>query len=256
MEISERDLADTYKTMDLSELQALQKKGTLTSFATMVLERELQSRGDNGEDQDLAQLTSTNGTDEIGLNQQQLLDYYLPNVWFSFVLVGVAIVISHLYFVIAEAYWFVLGLVTFAIHIYWLVCVYKIHLTLWHATRFTYPMKPNHVLFFHFVPVFNLIWPFFWCPRLVRFLSTEKHMRIYQAALILIGPVSFLAANLTIGVWITVIEDGLNSGKSASEALSFFIDIGIGIAAIFLFAPLLVIRKAVIKYIHQHQGQA
>lgn len=64
-----------------------------------------------------------------------------------------------------------LFLANFISIVYWLVCVYELHLVLMQASAGAYPIKPLRAAWFHLIPVFSLYWVYKWPRELARFVN-------------------------------------------------------------------------------------
>jgi len=68
-----------------------------------------------------------------------------------------------------------LFLANFISLVYWLVCVYELHVVLSRATAGTYPVKPLRAAWFHLIPIYGLYWVFKWPRELARFVNERLH---------------------------------------------------------------------------------
>jgi hypothetical protein len=59
--------------------------------------------------------------------------------------------------------------------IYWLVCVYQIHKVLELATKGAYKISPGRAVGYHFIPFYNLLWPYKWIVDLLTFANNHLH---------------------------------------------------------------------------------
>jgi hypothetical protein len=55
--------------------------------------------------------------------------------------------------------------------VYWLVCVYELHVVLRQASAGKYPITPGRAAGFHLIPVYSLYWVFKWPRELARFVN-------------------------------------------------------------------------------------
>jgi hypothetical protein len=93
----------------------------------------------------------------------------LPVIWVGYVL-GAATIIAE--FVAVELHPelakeggippLYLFLVSFVGGVYWLVCIYRIHVVMAHAPGWKHPISPARAVGFHFIPFYNLYWVFKW----------------------------------------------------------------------------------------------
>jgi uncharacterized protein with PQ loop repeat len=69
---------------------------------------------------------------------------------------------------------------------YWLFCVYRIHKVLREMDSL-YPISPGAAAFFHFIPLYNLIWPFRWASTLTEFINNRGHVHMAAGGLLGLG---------------------------------------------------------------------
>jgi len=108
-----------------------------------------------------------------------------PKIWIGYMLGGLylilEIIVGFLYppgkAIVFNPSSFYLLLVTFAGVIYWYVCLYKIHNTLFKITGDNYPITPGRALGFHFLPIYNIYWIFKWPAELARFINSRDASR-------------------------------------------------------------------------------
>ncbi len=102
----------------------------------------------------------------------------LPTIWIGYLL-GVATIVAELVAValhpelakeggIAPLYLF---LVSFVGGVYWLVCIYGIHVALKFAPGWQHPISPARAVGFHFIPFYNLYWIFRWPKEIAVFVN-------------------------------------------------------------------------------------
>lgn len=104
-----------------------------------------------------------------------------PRLWIGYLL-GLATLIAEIVafslhpelakepFVVPPLYLF---LTNFIGLVYWLVCVYELHIVLQHACAGAYPVKPLRAAWFHFIPIYSLYWVFKWPRELARFVNAR-----------------------------------------------------------------------------------
>lgn len=68
-----------------------------------------------------------------------------------------------------------LFLTNFISLVYWLVCVYEIHIVLFQASAGAYPIKPLRAAWFHLIPIYGLYWVFKWPRELAWFVNGRLH---------------------------------------------------------------------------------
>jgi hypothetical protein len=102
-----------------------------------------------------------------------------PKIWIGYLL-GVATLIAEIVaftlhpelakepLVIPPLYLFLANFISI---IYWLVCIYELHLVLMQASAGAYPIKPLRAAWFHLIPIFSLYWVFKWPRELARFVN-------------------------------------------------------------------------------------
>jgi hypothetical protein len=95
-----------------------------------------------------------------------------PRIWVGYLL-GLATLIAEIVavtlhpelakepLVIPPLYLFLANFISI---VYWLVCVYELHVVLMQASAGTYAIKPLRAAWFHLIPIFSLYWVFKW-PR-------------------------------------------------------------------------------------------
>ena len=50
----------------------------------------------------------------------------------------------------------------FVARVYWFVCVYRYHKILAAVPNYVHPVTPGKAVGFHFIPVYNIYWIFYW----------------------------------------------------------------------------------------------
>jgi hypothetical protein len=104
----------------------------------------------------------------------------LPQIWIGYLL-GVATIIAELVAVglnpdlakqggIPPLYLF---LVSFIGGVYWLVCIYRLHVVLAHAPRWRHPISPARAVGFHFIPFYQFYWIFKWPREIANFVNSR-----------------------------------------------------------------------------------
>jgi hypothetical protein len=104
----------------------------------------------------------------------------LPQIWIGYLL-GVATIIAEVVAVglnpdlakqggIPPLYLF---LVSFIGGVYWLVCIYRIHVVLAHAPRWKHPISPARAVGFHFIPFYQFYWIFKWPREIANFVNSR-----------------------------------------------------------------------------------
>lgn len=120
-----------------------------------------------------------------GESQEQQLEPralpQFPRIWIGYLL-GVATFIAEIVaftlhpelakepLVIPPLYLFLANFISI---IYWLVCVYELHVVLEQASTGAYPIKPLRAAWFHLIPVFSFYWVFKWPRELARFVNAR-----------------------------------------------------------------------------------
>ena len=104
-----------------------------------------------------------------------------PRIWIGYLL-GVATLIAEIVaftlhpelakqaLVVPPLYLFLANFISI---IYWLVCVYELHVVLLQASAGTYAIKPLRAAWFHLIPVFSLYWVFKWPRELALFVNAR-----------------------------------------------------------------------------------
>lgn len=104
----------------------------------------------------------------------------LPQIWIGYLL-GVATIVAELVAVglnpdlakhggIPPLYLF---LVSFIGGVYWLVCIYRIHVVLADAPRWRHPISPARAVGFHFIPFYQFYWIFKWPREIANFVNSR-----------------------------------------------------------------------------------
>jgi hypothetical protein len=102
----------------------------------------------------------------------------LPQVWIGYLL-GVATIAAEFVALglhpelakeggIPPLYLF---LVSFVGGVYWLVCIYRIHVVMAHVPGWAHPISPARAVGFHFIPFYNLYWIFRWPREIANFVN-------------------------------------------------------------------------------------
>ncbi len=66
--------------------------------------------------------------------------------------------------------------------VYWNICVYKIHKTLFIMADNCYPISPARAVGFGFIPFYNLYWMFKWPAEIIRFIKFRSNIKIWGPA--------------------------------------------------------------------------
>jgi hypothetical protein len=104
----------------------------------------------------------------------------LPPIWIGYLL-GIATVAAELFAVgldpelakergIPPLYLF---LVSFVGGVYWLVCIYRIHVVMAHAAGWKHPISPARAVGFHFIPFYQFYWIFKWPREIASFVNSR-----------------------------------------------------------------------------------
>ena len=104
----------------------------------------------------------------------------LPLLWIGYLL-GVATIVAEVVAVgldpelakkggIPPLYLF---LVSFVGGVYWLVCIYRIHVVMAHAPRWKHPISPARAVGFHFIPFYQFYWIFKWPREIANFVNSR-----------------------------------------------------------------------------------
>ncbi len=102
----------------------------------------------------------------------------LPLIWIGYVL-GVATVVAEFVAVtlhpelakeggIPPLYLF---LASFVGGVYWLVCIYQVHVVLAHVPGWKHPISPARAVGFHFIPFYQFYWIFKWPREIANFVN-------------------------------------------------------------------------------------
>jgi hypothetical protein len=111
----------------------------------------------------------------------------LPAIWIGYVL-GVATIVAELVAValhpelakeggIPPLYLF---LVSFLGGVYWLVCIYGIHVAMRFAPGWKHPISPARAVGFHFIPFYNLYWIFRWPKEIALFVNQRLQTKVMK----------------------------------------------------------------------------
>jgi hypothetical protein len=111
----------------------------------------------------------------------------LPAIWIGYVL-GVATIVAELVAValhpelakeggIPPLYLF---LVSFLGGVYWLVCIYGIHVAMQFAPGWQHPISPARAVGFHFIPFYNLYWIFRWPKEIALFVNQRLQAKVMK----------------------------------------------------------------------------
>jgi hypothetical protein len=104
----------------------------------------------------------------------------LPLIWIGYLL-GAATIVAELVAVtlhpelakeggIPPLYLF---LVSFVGGVYWLVCIYQIHVVMAHIPGWRHPISPARAAGFHFIPFYQFYWVFKWPREIANFVNTR-----------------------------------------------------------------------------------
>jgi len=66
-----------------------------------------------------------------------------------------------------------LFLVSFIGGVYWLVCIYRIHVVLANAPNWKHPISPARAVGFHFIPFYQFYWIFKWPREIAKFVNSR-----------------------------------------------------------------------------------
>ena len=111
----------------------------------------------------------------------------LPQIWIGYLL-GVATIVAELVAVglnpdlakqggIPPLYLF---LVSFIGGVYWLVCIYRIHVVLANVPTWSHPISPARAVGFHFIPFYQFYWIFKWPREIANFVNTRVAQQIMK----------------------------------------------------------------------------
>jgi hypothetical protein len=106
----------------------------------------------------------------------------LPLIWIGYLL-GAATIVAELVAVtlhpelakqggIPPLYLF---LASFVGGVYWLVCIYQIHVVMAHIPGWTHPISPARAVGFHFIPFYQFYWVFKWPREIANFVNMRLH---------------------------------------------------------------------------------
>ena len=119
----------------------------------------------------------------------------LPRVWIGYAL-GLATIITEMVafslhpelakgpdiskgeFLIPPLYLFLANFIGF---VYWLVCVYKIHVVLARVPGWHHPVSPGRAVGFHFIPVYFLYWLFKWPKEIAAFVNGRLGRKVMKS---------------------------------------------------------------------------
>ena len=93
--------------------------------------------------------------------------------------------------------------------VYWLVCVHRYHVILSKVPGWVHPISPNKAVWFHFIPVYNLVWVFRWPQPIAGFVNSRLQ-------------------RLQMKEWVVGV------GFLASLGCRLFVDAALGLALLFL----------------------
>jgi hypothetical protein len=96
-------------------------------------------------------------------------------------------------FVIPPLYVF---LPSFVGAVYWLVCVYRIHVFMNRIPGWVHPISPARAVGFHFIPFYQLAWMFKWPRAIALFVNQQMHLPLMKP--VLVGVTLLLALALRI----------------------------------------------------------
>jgi hypothetical protein len=111
----------------------------------------------------------------------------LPAVWIGYVL-GVATIVAE--FVALSFHpelaneggippWY-LFLASFVGGVYWLVCIYQVHVVMAHVPGWTHPISPARAVGFHFIPFYQFYWIFKWPREIANFVNARLRQPIMK----------------------------------------------------------------------------
>jgi hypothetical protein len=124
----------------------------------------------------------------------------LPKIWIGYLL-GIATFVAEMLALsldpnlaktggIPPLYLF---LVSFVGGVYWMVCVYQVHVVLAHAPRWQHPISAARAVGFHFIPLYQFYWIFKWPREIATFVNARLGQPIMKPTAI---GVAILAALL------------------------------------------------------------
>lgn len=68
--------------------------------------------------------------------------------------------------------------------LYWLACIYRWHTILGQLSDFKYPISPSASVGWHFMPIYNIFWIFYWPWELSHFIKMQKTINIMHGVII------------------------------------------------------------------------
>jgi hypothetical protein len=134
----------------------------------------------------------------------------LPTIWIGYLL-GVATMIAEYVavslhpeltkapdlakgeFVVPPLYLFLTGFVG---GIYWLACIYRIHVVLARVPGWTHPISPARAVGFHFIPIYFLYWIFKWPLEIAKFVNGRLRRPLMKPVMIGIATLLALVTHL------------------------------------------------------------
>jgi len=134
----------------------------------------------------------------------------LPRVWIGYLL-GLATIIAEMValalhpelakgsdiskgeFAIPPLYLFLANFIGF---VYWLVCIYQIHMVLARAPGWKHPISAGRAVGFHFIPIYFLYWLFKWPKEIAVFVNWRLGRKVMSSVRIGIAFLLALALHL------------------------------------------------------------
>ena len=122
---------------------------------------------------------SAGGQTPPGGGQLALSNVQLPRVWIGYLLSFVALVamlvaveqhpeLAKGELLVPPLYVF---LPIFISVVYWLVCVYRLHVVVNGVSGWKHPISPARAVGFHFLPIYSLYWLYKWPRELMKFVN-------------------------------------------------------------------------------------
>jgi hypothetical protein len=115
-----------------------------------------------------------------------------PPIWIGFVFVAVLFLLE-LFILYGKHFtiiylFYVIGGISI---LYWLACIYRFHKILGELSDSKYPISPSASVGWHFLPIYNIFWIFYWPSELSHFIKKQNTVNILPG--VAIGALIFLS---------------------------------------------------------------
>lgn len=110
----------------------------------------------------------------------------MPPVWGGFLFALVFLLVELLFLGENHSSDIIISLhfISFSGCLFWLACVYQFHKILGELSGYNYPISPRASVGWHFFPLYNIFWIFYWPSELSHFIKIQGFVKILPGGII------------------------------------------------------------------------